>query len=269
MNFCQYDFFSAFVGIAVATLKVARDKGHHEQKRRLSRAGMAGSKQDKQTVGRPKRRPGKRAGLDVDQIIAAAKTLPLETLSMQSLADALKVDRKALHYHVKDRQSLFELLAHRAFSHRLSETRVSEAADWKEACRIFARDLADSAAGLADLVDYLWFSDLMEDLPLEPIECMFKHLNAAGFPDEDAIRLMTVLATLSLGHARDLAQARKEVTRTRAQLLRSALGASESRDFPNLKKITSLDVDTYNAEQLNFGIELILNGAEGKLGRAS
>jgi hypothetical protein len=130
---------------------------------------------------------------------------------------------------------------------------------------IFARDLADSAAGLADLLDYLWFSDLMIDLPLEPVECMFKHLNLAGFADEEAIRLATVLATLSLGHARDLVQARKEASRTRTHLLRSALGAQESGGFPNLERISSLNVDTYSADQLTFSIELILEGAERTL----
>ncbi|WP_210237463.1 TetR/AcrR family transcriptional regulator C-terminal domain-containing protein [Martelella lutilitoris] len=215
--------------------------------------------------GRRKRRPGKRAGLDVDQIIAAAKTLPLEALSMQSLADVLKVDRKALHYHVKDRQSLFELLARHTFSERLMQTRVREAADWKDACRIYARDLADSAAGLAELVDYLWFGDLMNDLPLEPVETMFRHLNEGGFTDEDAIRLMTVLSTLCLGHARDLAQAQKEVARTRSQLLKSALGAQTDHSFPNLERIASRGVDTYSADQLAFSIALIIAGAEDRL----
>lgn len=221
--------------------------------------------EDSQKAGRRKRRPGKRAGLDVDQIIAAAKTLPVEQLSMQSLADVLKVDRKALHYHVKDRQSLFELLARHTFSQRLMQTKVTEASEWKEACRIYARDLTDSATGLAELVDYLWFGDMMEDLPLEPVESVFKHLNEAGFTDEEAIRLMTVLATLCLGHARDLAQANKEVAQTRRHLLKSVLHARSDREFPNLERIASRGVDTYNAEQLAFGIELILEGAEKKL----
>ena len=208
------------------------------------------------------RRRGKRAGLDVQQIIAAARTLPSEELSMQSLADALKVDRKALHYHVKDRQSLFELLAHDAFSRQLVQTRVSEASDWKEACRIYARDLTASAAALAELVDYLWFGDLMNDLPLESIETLFGLLNTASFTDEEAIRLMTVLATLCLGHARDLAQARKEEARTRTRLLRSALNAQSASEFPNLKRISSRNVDTYSAEQLTFSVELVLAGAD-------
>ncbi|TNB47762.1 TetR family transcriptional regulator [Martelella lutilitoris] len=145
------------------------------------------------------------------------------------------------------------------------QTRVREAADWKDACRIYARDLADSAAGLAELVDYLWFGDLMNDLPLEPVETMFRHLNEGGFTDEDAIRLMTVLSTLCLGHARDLAQAQKEVARTRSQLLKSALGAQTDHSFPNLERIASRGVDTYSADQLAFSIALIIAGAEDRL----
>lgn len=185
---------------------------------------------------------------------------------MQSLADVLKVDRKALHYHVKDRQSLFELLARHTFSQRLMQTRVNDASDWKDACRIYGRDLAESASGLAELLDYLWFGDLMNDLPLEPVESMFAHLSAAGFTDEDAIRLMTALSTLCLGHARDLAQAHKEVAQTRRHLLQSVLSAQADCTFPNLERIASLGVDTYSSEQLTFSVELLIAGASEKLG---
>lgn len=223
---------------------------------------MAAEEQGKKAGTGRARRPGKRAGLDVPQIIAAARTLPLEDLSMQSLADALKVDRKALHYHVKDRQSLFELLAHDTFSRKLSENGYSEVSDWKEACRIYARDLTASAAASAELVDYLWFGDLMYDVPLKPFETLFGFLYAAGFTDEESIRLMTALATLCLGHARDLAQAHKEQTRTRSRLLKSALNAQPASEFPNLERISSRNVDTYSGAQLTFSVDLILEGAQ-------
>ena len=184
---------------------------------------------------------------------------------MQSLANILKVDRKALHYHVKNRQSLFQLLAHDAFSQRLSQSRVSEAGGWKDACRIYARDLAESAAALAELVDYLWFGDVTNTLTMQPVESLFKQLDEAGFTDTQAVRLTTMLATLCLGHARDLAQARKQADRTRKQLLKSVLREAKSRDFPNLERIASLDIDTYTAEQLDFSVELILEGAEKTL----
>ena len=67
------------------------------------------------------------------------------------------------------------------------------------------------------------------------------------------------------GHARDLAQVNKEVAQTRRHLLKSVLHARSDREFPNLERIASRGVDTYNAEQLAFGIELILEGAEKKL----
>ncbi len=226
---------------------------------------MTAEEQGKKVGTARRRRPGKRAGLDVTQIIEAARTLPLDELSMQSLADVLKVDRKALHYHVKDRQSLFELLAHDTFSRQLSQTRASEASDWKEACRIYAHDLTASAADMAELVDYLWFGDVMNDLPLKPVDALFGILQTAGFTDEESIRLMTALGTLCLGHARDLAQAHKEEGRTRTRLLKSALHAQPPAVFPHLERISSLNVDTYSADQLTFSLDLILDGAQSVL----
>jgi TetR/AcrR family tetracycline transcriptional repressor len=241
---------------------------HHGWRRskKLGTERMAAG-EDRRPGVRGARRPGKRAGLDVDQIIATAKTLPLEGLSMQSLADALKVDRKALHYHVKDRQSLFELVARDAFSQHLAQRSVAEAADWKAASRNYARSLAASAVAVAELADYLWFSDVMSGLSLEPVEALFRHLHEAGFPDEEAVRLVTVLATVCLGHARDLAQARKESTRTRPGLLKSALDAKERPGFSNLERISALAVNTYGQEQLDFSIDLILDGADASLAR--
>ncbi|MEO8683906.1 MAG: TetR/AcrR family transcriptional regulator C-terminal domain-containing protein [Devosia sp.] len=186
---------------------------------------------------------------------------------MQSLADALKVDRKALHYHVKDRQSLFELVARDAFSQHLAQCGVADAGNWKEASRNYARSLAASAVAVAELADYLWFSDVVPGLSLEPVEALFGHLHEAGFPDEEVVRLVTVLATLCLGHARDLAQARKEVTRTRPGLLKSALEAKGHRGFSNLERISALGTNTYALEQLDFSIELVLDGADALLAR--
>lgn len=216
---------------------------------------------------RSARRPGKRAGLDVGQIIAAARTLPPEGLSMQSLADALKVDRKALHYHVKDRQSLFELVARDAFSQLLAQCSVADAGNWKDACRNYARSLAASAVAVAEWADCLWFGDVMTGLSLEPVEALFRHLHEAGFSDEEAVRLVSVLATVCLGHARDLAEARKESTRTRPGLLKSALDVKERPGFSNLERISALGVNTYGPEQLGFSIELILDGADASLSR--
>ena len=80
-------------------------------------------------TGTPKpqtpRKPGKRAGLDLQKIVEAARLIDASELSMQSLADSLSVDRKALNYHVKDKQTLLGLVAMDTFSARFSGTDVS------------------------------------------------------------------------------------------------------------------------------------------------
>ena len=54
---------------------------------------------------------GERAGLDLDQIVETAKSFEVEKLTMQSLARAMNVDRKALNYYVKDREALLTILS--------------------------------------------------------------------------------------------------------------------------------------------------------------
>lgn len=46
---------------------------------------------------------GERAGLDLGQMVEAAKVFDVETLTIKSFATAMNVDRKALNYYVKDR----------------------------------------------------------------------------------------------------------------------------------------------------------------------
>lgn len=220
------------------------------------------------TVSPPARRPGKRAGLDLQQIIQAARRLDIEDLSIQSLADRLNVDRKALHYHVKDRQSLFELVAIHTFADRLTGKGVAEAEDWREACRVYAREFVESVISLGDLSEYLWFNEAITAWALEPAEALFAQLNAAEFPDQDAIRMVTMLATLCLGHARDIIQARRENDRPRVRSLKLALSEVGHSRFHNLERIAGRGVDTYGAAQIDFSIEVFLNGAEAMLKQA-
>ncbi|WP_449221518.1 TetR/AcrR family transcriptional regulator C-terminal domain-containing protein [Tistrella mobilis] len=240
-----------------------RDK---EDARLTIKAGQTVSGDD--MALRQTRRPGKRAGLDLRQIVQAARQLDIADLSIQSLADRLNVDRKALHYHVKDRQSLFELVALDRFAERLTGEGVAAAEDWRDACRVYAREFVDSVTSLGELSEYLWFNEAVTAWALEPAEALFAQLNAAGFPDEDAVRMVTMLATLCLGHARDIVQAGRETERPRPRSLRAALSEAGPPGFPNLERIAGLGVDTYSAAQLAFSVEIFLEGAEAVLGRA-
>ena len=210
----------------------------------------------------PERTRGQRAGLDLQQIVDAAKTIALDKLSMQSVADALQVDRKALHYYVKDRQALLQWVARDAFAERLSGREIASQADWRAACRRFATQLVERIVSLGELAEYLWFGDRLTFMSLEPAEALFAQLQTAAFSDEDAVRLVVLLASIALAHARDVVQAGQGEERPRRRFLREALQAPGAPPLENLNRILGAGVDTYGASQLDFDLEIFLAGAQ-------
>ena len=88
---------------------------------------------------------GQRAGLDLDQIVETAQSFEVEDLTMQSLAKAMQVDRKALNYYVKDREALLTILAHKAFADEFSPDAIRAAEDWRDASRIYASSFLERA----------------------------------------------------------------------------------------------------------------------------
>ena len=86
-----------------------------------------------------RRTRGQSAGLDRARIVAAARDLPIKSLTMQAVADRLGVDRSALHYHVPDRAALIELVAEDLFASSLSPRGIGPDTDWREGCLLLAR----------------------------------------------------------------------------------------------------------------------------------
>ncbi|MCD9087105.1 hypothetical protein [Stenotrophomonas sp. SY1] len=211
------------------------------------------------------RKPGKRAGLDLQLIVEAARRLDANALSMQSLADSLSVDRKALNYHVKDKQTLLGLVAMDAFSARFSASDVAEAGSWEDACRIYGMGFYEGVRGVGGLAEYLWFGGSVAAWALAPSEVLFERLNAAGFTDEAATRLVATLISMSLSHARDAAQAAAEADRPRTRALKQALLEADPNAYANLRRIAELGVDTYGTSQMELMLDMLIAGARALL----
>ena len=226
--------------------------------------------QDAMKQRRNARARGERAGLDLDQIVETAKSFEVEKLTMQSLARAMNVDRKALNYYVKDREALLTILAHKAFADEFSPEAILAAADWREASRIYARSFVERAVSLGKLSEHLWFGEPLTTWSLDATESLFACFHDAGFTDEASTRLVTMLSTVCLGHARDVIQATGAVEKPRPQALRAALQRLDPEKFANLLRILDHGYDTYGDEQLDFSIDVFLGGAEAvlKQGRA-
>lgn len=207
------------------------------------------------------RAQGQRAGLDLEQILEAARSFSPEELSLSALALKLKVDRKALSYYVKDRKSLFQLLAIEAFNGHFSDLSVSCALDWQSALKAYAETFVSGIISLGAFAEHIWFGDPLTMISLDPTEALFDKLKEAGFSDENSVRLVTMLSTVCLGHARDILTYRNNKSQSRPVALKVALEKLAAKKYENLNRIIQLGINTYSVEQLNFEVETILYSA--------
>lgn len=204
---------------------------------------------------------GTRAGLTREGIVEAARGLDPSTLTMQAVADVLGVDRKALNYHVRDRESLLELLAIDAMLAASSEVEVHPDADWREACRAWAYGMRDSVVATGALVSELRLTTPQELGALGPAEVVLEKLLAAGFEVETAARGMHLLSTISIGFGRDLVLSSGEGGHPQVAEVRRALRAAAGYDA--LRSLVSSGLDTYDDTQFEFDLAAFFGLMEG------
>ncbi|MFB6612529.1 TetR/AcrR family transcriptional regulator C-terminal domain-containing protein [Agromyces sp. NPDC056379] len=216
---------------------------------------------DRKPAG-PRRAVGVYAGLTLDRIIEAARSLDADALTMQALARELGVDRKALNHHVSDRETLLALVAMDAFSESFSGVDIAEQATWQDACRNYAHGFTRSAVATGSLAEHIRLTDAYVTDVLDPTEAVLAKMVAAGFNDENAMRSLSLLTNICLAYARDaVLQARSGVP-ARTVILRGALEKRDPTAYPTLTRIADLPVNTYDHRQLDLGIELFIAGAE-------
>jgi TetR/AcrR family transcriptional regulator, tetracycline repressor protein len=212
-----------------------------------------------------KRAVGSRAGLTLQQIIDAAQFLEPDELTMQALANSLGVDRKTINHHVRDRETLLELVATKTFSESFSAASIPAGAPWQEACRIYATQLADSAIATGALAEHLRVSDGRLTSALEFTDAVLERMANAGFSDEYALRILSALATIGLSHARDVVLQARSGLRARAEIVTRGLQDRDAKRFETLSRIMAQPTTTYDRKQLDLTINVFLTGAESLL----
>ena len=208
---------------------------------------------------------GESAGIDLEQILTVAKSMPRSSLTMQSVANALGVDRKALYNYVPDRDGLLTLVALDAFAAQFATLDIARTSSWQGACTAFAQAFGRGIVAAEDLSDHLWFSEALTSWFLEPTELLFDKLAQAGFDDDLSIRAVTLLTTIALGHARDVTQATAGAGRPGRRSLLRALAPRDPDRYPNLTRIAQNGENTYESEQLRFALEVFAHGVAAEL----
>jgi TetR/AcrR family transcriptional regulator, tetracycline repressor protein len=212
-----------------------------------------------QTDAATRRGRGARAGLDRERIIAAARGMDPATLTMQSLAAELGVDRKALNYHVSDRESLLELLAIDAFLTRFTAIEIDPDGDWRDACRALAAGIRESVYATGEWVGYYRFTTQQDLVAVGPAEVVAERMLAAGFDHVTVSRAMHLLITICSGFARDAVLSGREGGHPQIEQLRRALSES-AEGYTAIRDLVDARVDNYGDAQFDFDLEAFFTG---------
>lgn len=224
------------------------------------------SRQDPST---PRRGRGERAGLDRAAILKAARRLDAETLTMQSLAESLGVDRKALHHHVDSRDTLLQMLAEDAFAAGMSRTTIAADASWQDACRRFAEGVRRSLVGSGPLARHVRSSPALTLAMMRPAESVLERMRAAGFPSSTAARALLLLTTISTGFARDEIAAVMRGVHPQVERFRALVDDASPSELSALRTVDRSGFDPFGDEQFAFDIAAFLAGVEAQHGPAA
>ncbi len=204
---------------------------------------------------------GTRAGLDVEQIVAAARGLDPDTLTLQSLAHALGVDRKALHHHVRGREHLFELLALDAFRRRFEQAEVALGTTWQDACRAYAHGMVESLIDIGEWADHFRLTSQRDLALVGPADAIAERMLDAGYDPVTVSRSMHLLATICTGFARDALIGRRADGHPQIEDLRRALDDAHGK-YASLRQLVDERVDNYGQAQLAFDLDAFITAIE-------
>ncbi|MFJ4620338.1 TetR/AcrR family transcriptional regulator C-terminal domain-containing protein [Streptomyces sp. NPDC088812] len=152
-----------------------------------------------------------------------------------------------------------------SFTTHFSAVDIARHSAWQDACRAYARGFTDSAVAAGVLADRIRLSDPYVTKVLEPTEAVLEVMVRAGFDDEHAMRVLSLLANICLGYARDVATAARSGVTPRPYILRKALDRRDAADFETLARIADLPVTTYDERQFELSVDLFISGAEALL----
>ncbi|CQR65574.1 TetR Family Transcriptional Regulator [Streptomyces leeuwenhoekii] len=208
------------------------------------------------------RRPvGRRAGIDLEQIVRAARSLDVGRLTVQAVADKLGVDRKAVRHHVTDRETLLRFVALDAFSESAAAVDIPEECSWQDACRSYATAFADAVIALDALAEHLPPDASIHPRFGEPVEAVSRKLVEAGFSDEAALRSLALLNSICMAHAQDTVFVMRDGERPRRRLAQETLDGRDQQ-FSTFARMVALGIDTYDRRQFDMSIDAFLLGVE-------
>ena len=190
---------------------------------------------------------------------------------MQSVADALGVDRKSLHYHVKDREGLLELVALDVFESEFRRINLASEGDWRDLLRTVANAMRAALIAVGSLLTYADLRGIGGQALLGVHEDILQSLLAAGFDLEEAGLAYALVSDLAYCGAREAMFAAKEAMQAGTTKrgappeadIRDAMTDDADNGLPALSQLVKVrSAEGYRDEQFEFNLWVLIVGLE-------
>lgn len=234
-----------------------------EKKKRGDRATLCGM-----TAGRhsdeaaPARRRGRPRRISHEQIVAAARDIAPAQLTMQAVADALGVDRTALHYYVGDRDGLLELVVADLFEAELCAVELPEHAAWPEVLRAYAAAIRQGVLRCGVTTTNFRIRGVGGAAGLALAERVLTALTAGGFEVDQAGRILTFVAGIAMSAAHDVLGSAESRLHHQTPEVARALGTLPAQEFPLLSAVVA---DRPGTDDFDFNLAVVIAGLESYL----
>ncbi|MFE5837573.1 TetR/AcrR family transcriptional regulator C-terminal domain-containing protein [Arthrobacter sp. NPDC056493] len=183
-------------------------------------------------------------------------------LTMRAVAERLGVNRKALNYHVSDRDGLLDLLAAYSLADGMSAIELSLSRDWRDLLRDFASQTRTVVASLGDLAEYSRVDAKLDAAALKPAEAVLRSLLRAGFSTRTAGLVLANIAELAFSAGRnDIDRADASTHKTTASI-RQILKSTREPGFPAMEAVLLADNGLLGEEQFQFDLRVAILGLE-------
>jgi len=209
------------------------------------------------------RTPGRPARISRERIIAAARTLPPDVLTMQKVAEVLGVDPKALNYHIGDRDRLRQLVAVDVFESELRRVDLPGGGDWRDVVVAYVRALREAIIKLGDLALTVHLPGSQGLGALNPVEKVLQALVDAGLGIKDVGRALTFITEMAYAAGRDALRSAENPVHPEVPAVVTALKSAAAQDFPVLRQVVAAQegVDSRRG-QFEFSLQLLIAGLE-------
>lgn len=224
-------------------------------------------------VSKPK--PQAAPPLDQKQIVQAALGLldevGLDGLTMRSLAKKLDIQAASLYWHVRNKQDLLSLMAEEICA---SMREPERALPWRDKVEVLANEYRRVLLTHRDGARVLASSGgpagpnrlrLMEIAFSALLDAGFNHKDAAyaGFLLNDFVTMFVVEeSSFANAEAEDAAQEPSSGTQ-------SWVKALPPNEYPSVVTLASYLIDANMDERFRFGVEVLRNGLESRLSKAT